>query len=409
ETETAAFWKRRGAEPSKINTEVFLLPAAASFEKEGSVTNSGRWAQWRQQCAAPPGEAKRDLWIVNELVLRLKDLYSKEGGPNAQAITQLTWDYGNPPDVHRVAREINGYDLKTGKLMASFAALADDGTTSCGNWLYCASYTEAGNMMARRNPKDTSGIGLYSQWAWCWPLNRRIIYNRASVDTKGEPWDPRRAVIRWDGEKKAWVGDVVDGGGAPGSVYPFIMKPEGVARIFGMGLADGPFPEHYEPWESPVVNLLTGQQCNPVFKVFGSEMDFKGEADRFPIVATTYRVSEHWQAGAMTRNLPWLVELVPEMFVEMSPELAEEKGIRNGDRVVVETARGRVQGVAIVTARFRPFHINGRVVHELGLPWHWGYSGLSTGDSANLLTPHVGDANTMIPEYKAFLCDVRKV
>jgi formate dehydrogenase-N alpha subunit len=404
ETETAAFWKRdAGVEPSDINTEVFLLPAAASVEKEGSITNSGRWSQWRYKGGEPPGEAKEDLWIVNKLVLKLKELYISEGGPLAEAITNLTWDYGaEHPDVHAVAKEINGYDLTTGKLMVSFAGLKADGTTSSGNWLYCASYTEAGNMAARRDlDDDPYNIGMYPKWAWCWPVNRRIIYNRASVDLDGNPWDAEHPVIKWVGG--TWVGDVPDGPWPPINVnpettkWPFIMKPEGHARLFGMGLADGPFPEHYEPWESPIDNPMSSVQNNPVFKIWDSE-----------IVATTYRLSEHWQAGQMTRNLPWLVELMPKMFVELSEELAAQKGISIGDIVVVETARGSAQGVATVTKRFKPFHLDGKVVHHIGLPWHWGYMGLSTGDSANVLTPHVGDANTMIPEYKAFLCNVRK-
>ncbi|MFC1935484.1 formate dehydrogenase-N subunit alpha, partial [Chloroflexota bacterium] len=413
ETETAAFWKRPGVNSSQINTEVFLLPAAVSFEKEGSVTNSGRWSQWRYKALNPPGEAEEDLWIINKLVLKLKELYNREGGPTEEAITRLTWDYGDTPDVHKVAKEINGYDLTTGELLPSFGKLKDDGTTTSGNWLYCASYTEAGNMAARRDPTPGPfGIGLHPNWGWVWPVNRRIIYNRASVDLDGIPWDKEHPVIWWQDGK--WVGDVPDGGWPPMAVdpektkHPFIMKPEGHARLFGMGRADGPFPEHYEPWESPVDNLLSGTQSSPAIKIWASEMDFKGDPNQFPIVATTYRVSEHWQSGQMTRNLPWLVELMPEMFVELSEELAREKDIENGGRVIVETARGQVEGVAIVTKRFKPFQINGREVHQIGMPWHWGYTGISKGDSANMLTPHVGDANTMIPEYKAFLCNIRK-
>jgi formate dehydrogenase major subunit len=413
ETETAAFWKRPGVDPASIKTEVFLLPAAASYEKEGSVTNSGRWMQWRYKAIDPPGEAEDDLWMMNQLVLKLRELYRNQGGPNAEAITRLTWDYGDKPDPNQVAKEINGYDLTTGKLLSTFGNLKNDGTTSSGNWLFCASYTEDGNMAARRDPTpDPFNIGLFPKWAWCWPLNRRIIYNRASVDLNGIPWDKEHPVIWWQNGK--WVGDVADGGYPPMAVdpattkYPFIMRNEGRARLFGMGLADGPFPEHYEPWESPVENQMSGTQNDPAFKIWDSNMDLKGEADRFPIVATTYRVSEHWQGGQMTRNLPWLVELMPEMFVELSEELAAEKGIENGKKVIVETARGQVEAVAIVTKRFQPFQLNGKVVHEIGMPWHWGYTGLSKGDSANMLTPHVGDANTMIPEYKAFLCNIRK-
>ncbi len=408
ETETAAFWKRPGVDPAQIKTEVFLLPACASYEKEGSVTNSGRWAQWRNKAIDPPGEAKDDLWMIVHLMDKVRALYANQGGLNAEAITKLTWDYGEHPDPNQVAKEINGYDLTTGKLAANFVGLKDDGTTSCGNWLFSGSYTEAGNMMARRDPKDNSTIGLYSNWAWCWPVNRRIIYNRASVDINGNPFDPKRAVVKWDPVAKKWSGDVVDGFGAnaPVVTYPFIMLPEGVARLFGMGMADGPFPEHYEPWESPVKNMLSKTDLNPAVKIFRPQE--QGTPDKFPYVGTTYRVSEHWQGGAMTRNLPWLCELMPEMFVELSEELAAEKGIRNGEKVIVESARGQLTGVAIVTKRLVPLRVDGQVIHHVGLPWHWGYMGLVTGDSANLLTPYIGDANTTIPEYKAFLVNIRR-
>jgi formate dehydrogenase major subunit len=411
-TETASFWKRPGANPADIQTEVFLLPALNSYEKEGSVTNSGRWSQWRYKCADGPGDADTDLWMLSAIYMKLKELYAAEGGPNAEAITRLTWEYGGEhPDVHMVAKEINGYDLTTGKLLPSFGKLKDDGTTTSGNWLYCASYTEDGNMAARRDlTPGAFDIGLFPKWSWCWPVNRRIIYNRASVDLNGVPWDKEHPVVWWQNGK--WVGDVPDGGWPPMAVdpartkYPFIMKPDGLSRMFGPGMAEGPLPEHYEPWEAPVDNLISRQQSNPAFKIWRPEE--QGTPDRYPIVCTTYRLVEHWQGGQMTRNQSWLVELQPEPFVEMSEELADEKSIRNGERVIVETTRGQVNMVAIVTKRFRPFKVNGTMVHQVGMPWHWGFIGLSKGDSANVLTPHVGDANTMIPEYKAFLCDIRK-
>lgn len=412
ETETAAHWKRPGVDPAAIQTEVFLLPAAASFEKEGSITNSGRWMQWRWKGAEPPGEARDDLWIIAALMRRLKELYDFEGGPQAEAITDLTWDYGEHPDPAQVAREINGYDLATGKLLNGFPNLKDDGTTSCGCWIYSGSFTENGNLAARRDDTDTSGIGLFANWAWSWPMNRRIIYNRASVDLDGQPWDAARPVIRWNGEK--WAGDVPDGGYPPLAVdpakgkLPFIMTAEGRARLFGTGLVDGPLPEHYEPWESPIPNALTGTQNDPVIAVWAQEIQQRGDPGRYPIVATTYRLSEHWQAGQMTRNLPWLIELFPQMFVEISEELAQEKGLHNGDKVVVETARGSIEIPVAVTRRLEPFYFAGRRIHQIALPWHWGYTGLSVGQSANILSPNVGDANTMIPEFKAFLCDVRR-
>ena len=409
ETETASFWKGPEVDPKKIKTEVFLLPAAASFEKEGSITNSGRWAQWRYQAVNPPGQAKDDLWILNAIFTRVQNLYKKEGGKFPEPITKLAWNYGEHPSSHTVAKEINGYNLTTGKLLANFTKLKDDGTTMCGNWLYSGSYTEDGNMMARRELDDPTGIGLYPKWTWCWPVNRRIIYNRASCDIKGNPWNPDKYVIKWNGEK--WVGDVPDYGKTvppEKNIGAFIMKPEGHARIFGMGLADGPFPEHYEPVESPVENMISSVQIDPIVKVWDSEMDKIGTSDTFPIIATTYRVTEHWQTGAMTRSLPWLVELMPNMFCEMSKSLAKKKSIKNGDKVKIKSARGEIEAYALVTDRFQPFKLNGKVVEEIGLAWHYGFIGLSKGDSANCLTPHVGDANTMIPEYKAFLCDVKK-
>jgi len=455
ETETSIFWKRPGVDPASINTEVFLLPAAASFEKEGSVTNSGRWMQWRYKCAEPPGEARTDLDMINELMIKIRELYTSDGGPNADGILNLIWNYDSEVDPNQVAKEINGYYLagdNQGKLINGFANLQANGTTSCGCWIYCGCYvgtesldafekkqltgevriwpddTYIGNRAARRYPVDVGNggydaaagykeIGLYSYWAWCWPVNRRIIYNRASVGLNGVPWDEAHPVLSWLNE--AWKGDVVDGTATSkpmdqGGQYPFIMRSEGHACLFAANvgpreasLADGPLPEHYEPWESPLeANPLSGTKNDPVIKVWRPQE--QSTPDQYPIVATTYRVVEHWQAGQMTRNLPWLVEQMPEMFVEMSEELAAEKGINNGNKVIVWNTRGEIKAVALVTKRFKPFQMNGTTVHQIGMPWHWGYSGLSTGDSANVLTPSVGDPNTTIPEYKAFLCNVRR-
>jgi len=429
ETETSIFWKRPGADPTGINTEVFLLPAVGSFEKEGSVTNSGRWMQWRYKCADSPGDAKADLDIMNELMAKIRDLYLKDGAaPNRDAIVNLTWYYGTHADPRQVAKEVNGYYLtgdKQGKQVISFASLMNDGSTASGNWLYCGSYVEPadeptapipGNRASRRNLDDSPyNIQLYSKWAWCWPVNRRIIYNRASVDLNGEPFDKEHPVIWW--KNAAWTGDVPDGGGKPmaeGGHLPFIMRSTGLAQLFGgvvgpreTSLADGPLPEHYEPWESPLAaNPMSGTMNDPVIKIWRPLE--QSLPDKYPIAATTYRVVEHWQAGQMTRNLPWLVEAMPNMFVELSEELAAEKGIANADEVIIENKRGSIKAVALVTKRFKPFQMNGKTVHQIGMTWHWGYAGLSTGDSANILTPSVGDPNTTIPEYKAFLCNIRK-
>ena len=438
DNETGSFWKGPGMDPKKIKTEVFMLPCATSVEKEGSITNSGRWMQWRYKAANPPGEALPDGQILMRLGKAVQHLYKKD--QNAvfpDPILNLKWDYSTHGefDPHKMAKEINGYFLKDmtikgvnykkGDLVPSFAFLQADGSTSSGNWLYCNSYTSKGNMSARR-VREKSGIGLNLGWAWCWPVNRRIIYNRASVDKYGKPWDKEHPVIAWDPNAKdgkgSWVGDVPDGGwppmlnadGTPNpkTKYPFIMKPEGHAHVFGPGLADGPFPEHYEPIECPVEkNLFSSQLVNPVAPTYDTKMDIYRSCDpKYPFVGTTYRVSEHWQTGVMTRWQPWLLEAEPQLFVEMSKELGKLKGINNGDKVIVESARGKVEAVAVVTIRLRPFQIGGNTVHQIGLPWHYGWvHPKNGGDSANLLTPSTGDPNTRIPETKAFMVNVRKV
>jgi formate dehydrogenase major subunit len=420
ENETGSFWRGPGMDPKKIKTEVFFLPCAASVEKEGSITNSGRWSQWRYKAADPPGDALPDGEIMVELMNKIRKLYRVEGGAFPEPILNLKWDYTTKGkfDSHKVAKEINGYFLadvtlkgklyKAGTLVPSFGSLQADGTTSSGNWLYCQSYTEKGNMAARRSTEDKSGIGLYSEWSWCWPVNRRIIYNRASVDQKGQPWDKEHPVIRFAGKvengkyvSKKWVGDVPDGGWYPmmnpdgtlrkDTKYPFIMKPDGHAHVFGPGRADGPFPEHYEPLECPIEkNLMSGQFVNPTIKEFGTDADTRATC-------------------VMTRWQPWLLETQPQSFCEMSHELAKLKGVKNGDKVTVESARGKVEAVAIVTVRFKPFKIAGTTIHQVGLPWCFGWvTPKDGGDSSNLLTPSIGDPNTKIPETKAFMVNVRK-
>lgn len=417
DNETGSFWKGPGMDPKKIKTEVFQLPCAAFMEKEGSVTNSGRWSQWRWKATNPPGQAMPDSEIMFELMKKVKALYKKEKGAFPDPVMNLKWDYETNKkfDIHAVAKEINGYDLATGKLVANFTKLKDDGTTSCGNWLFSGSYTEEGNMAARRKKDDPTGLGLFPQWAWCWPINRRIIYNRASVDLEGKPRNPAKTVVKWDAEAKKWIGDVPDGGWPPMGTegfYPFIMKPDGVASIFGPGLADGPFPEHYEPLECPIEkNIMSNQRINPVIKIFEGGLDTFATCDpKYPFVCTTYRVTEHWQTGVLTRWLPWLLETEPQMFCELSEELAKLRGIDNGDKVLVETSRGKVEATAIVTLRFKPFVVAGQTIHQIGLPWHFGWlHPKDGGDSANLLTPTIGDPNTMIPESKAFMANVTKI
>ena len=430
DSETGSFWKGPGMNPKKIKTEVFQLPCAASMEKEGSISNSGRLMQWRYKAANPPGEAKPDGDIMYELFKKVRALYAKDKGVLADPIVNLKWDYETNGhfDIHQVAKEINGYFLedvpehpvdkkayKKGTLVPSFVFLLDDGRTSSGNWVYCASYTEAGNMAARRKKTDPTGLGLYPEWSWAWPVNRRIIYNRASVDLQGNPRNPKRPLLKWDAEGKKWVGDIPDGPAPPmgdKGVYPFIMKPDGLLALFGPGLKDGPFPEHYEPLECPIEkNPMSGQMINPAIKLFKEGMDKFASCDpKYPFVCSTYRVTEHWQTGVLTRWLPWLIEAEPQLFVEMSLELGKLKGIKNGERVTVSTTRGQVEAVAIVTNRLKPFQVAGQTIHQIGLPYHFGWlHPKNGGDSANLLTPTVGDPNTMIPESKAFMANVTKL
>jgi len=443
DNETGSFWRGPGMSPADIQTEVFMLPCASSVEKEGSISNSGRWAQWRYKAVDPPGQALPDGEIMNELYFKVRELYLKEGGAYPDPVVNLTWDYGEKDasgkvkhiNIHAVAKEINGYFLedvydtkvdppkligKKGALVTSFPSLQADGTTSSGNWLYCNSYIlkdgKEVNMMARRGKDDKTGLGLYPEWSWCWPVNRRIIYNRASVDLQGNPWDPKRPLLQWNAADKKWVGDVPDGPAPPMGTdgkLPFIMKPDGVASIFGPGLNEGPFPEHYEALECPLEeNSMSKQRINPTIKIFGGESDAFFSCDlRYPYVATTYRASEHWQTGCMTRHCSWLLEMQPQNFVEMSVELAKELGIKNGEKVVVVSGRGEVEAVAMISERFKPFKVADSTVHQIGLTWHFGWQFPEDGsgfDSANLLTPNVGDANTMIPESKAFMVNVRK-
>jgi formate dehydrogenase major subunit len=426
DNETASFWKGPGMNPGEIKTEVFFLPCLTSVEKEGSITNSGRWMQWRYAAAKPPRGPKGDGDIMVELFEKVRSLYEGDG-KFTDPIKNLRWDFvkDGKYDPHAIAKLINGYfeqdttvkgkSFKKGTLVPSFAFLLDDGSTSSGNWLYCNSYTEKGNMAARREKKDPTGMGLYPEWSWCWPVNRRIIYNRASVDLTGKPWSKNKNILEYKDGK--WIGDVPDGGWPPmtnkeKTKRPFIMKPDGVGSVFGPGRADGPFPEHYEPLECPVPkNLMSSQRINPVAPVYGTEADAHFSCDpRFPFVGTTYRVTEHWQTGILTRWQPWLLELQPQLFVEMSNELGKLKGINNGDMCKVSSARGEVEAVAIVTGRFKPFKVQGTTVHQIGLPWCFGWvHPKDGGDSANLLTPSTGDPNTRIPETKAFMVNVDKL
>ena len=417
-TSASEFWHAPGVDPEDIQTEALFLPATHWIEKSGSFTNSGRWAQWKHQVLPAAGESRDDNRILGELYRRLLELYEDEGGAFPDPVLNIHWPYADPtnPGLEELAREVNGVDLRTGLQLPTFANLAADGSTSSGNWIYCGSWTEAGNQMDRRGVDDPTGLGYFHNWAWSWPLNRRILYNRASADANGEPWDPTRPGISWNGSR--WVGDVPD---FPATSAPaagqgaFIMTGEGVSRLFAPRnlTTDGPFPEHYEQTETPIDNLLSGTRRNPAaFLYEDAPASFAEDDVDFPYVATTYRVTEH--EHYVTQNVPYLVEAMPDFFVEIPVELAEEKGIENGGRVRVTSKRGEVEGVALVTKRMRPLRVgDNKVVYQVGIPVHWHYAGgkgegEATPMMANLLTPYIGDANVRTPEYKGFLVNIEK-
>ena len=431
ETETAGFWKAPkeygGPDPSKIQTEVFLLPAANFAEKDGTFTNSARWLQWKWKALDPPGQAKADQEILSRMLLAVRDLYKKEGGALPEAIANVSWAYTNPvnPDLSEVLKEMSGKALadipdpkdktkvlKTaGQQVDGFGQLQDDGSTMCGNWLHSGVYTEAGNNAQRRSTADPTGLGMFHNWGFSWPANRRIMYNRASADAEGKAWDPKRPGIVWNGEK--WVGDVPDikPDSKPGEFGAFIMLPEGVGRLYSPVLNDGPFPEHYEAVEAPIDNPLHPKvTSNPASKKFSTDKDVYGKKEDFPIVCTTYRLTEHFHYWTQHQQNGRLNEMQPGFFVEIPEGLAKEKGIANGSQVKVLSARGEIQGVAMVTKRMPELKIDGKPAWQIGFPIHWGFAGAAnhTGPLANTLTPSAMDANTWTPEYKAFLVKVEK-
>jgi formate dehydrogenase major subunit len=430
-TETASFWKQvpefNEVDPSKIKTEVFRLPSSCFAEEDGSLTSSGRWLQWHYKGAEPPAEAKNDIDIMAAIFLKVRELYQKDGGTLSEPILNLTWAYRIPsrPTPDEIARETNGQALadvpdpknpgaflaKEGDQLATFAHLQADGSTACGNWIYSGSWTQAGNMMARRDASDPTGLGVTPAWSWNWPANRRILYNRASADPSGKPWDAKRKYLAWTGKK--WAGaDVPDmrPDAAPEEhVGPFIMNPEGVARLFAPAMTDGPFPEHYEPFETPLEKnpLSPRALSNPAARLYKGDKEKLGTARDYPYVATTYRLTEHFHFWS--KHVQSLAVLQPEAFVEIGEALASEKGIRNGDRVTVRSKRGQIRAKAMVTKRIQALKIEGKTVHTVGIPFHWGWEGLAkAGPVTNTLTPFVGDANIQTPEFKAFLVNVEK-
>lgn len=472
ETETATFWKDSPEvlsgelKPESIATEVFLLPAAATAEMDGTYTNTQRLLQWHDRACDPPGDARSDLWFTVQLGLRLKTLHADSKLPRDRPIQALTWDYIDPaenagwrikdePSATRVLKEINGTYVATGRPVRSFGDLKADGSTACGAWIYSGVYAptpqqpDGHNFAANRQGDDWVALG----WGFAWPANRRILYNRASADPAGRPWPKEARLARahgkgekgyvyWDPEWRGpdpgkpdqtiqgrWVGlDVPDfpvnkppdRPGKPDGVgldfhdgaSPFIMKGDGKGWLFApSGTVDGPLPTHYEPYESPVPNLLyPGRSSNPVAKVYhvpGNPYAPPGSAE-YPAVLSTYRLTEHHLSGSMSRWLPWLAALQPELFVELSPEHAGEIGVANVDWVKVITPRATIRAKALVTRRIRPFVIGGKPVHHVGMPWHWGYKGVVTGDVVNDLAALVGDPNVNIHEAKVFVCRVEK-
>jgi formate dehydrogenase major subunit len=418
EQETASFWREDilalvDKKPEDVQTEAFLLPAANFAEKDGSFVNSARWIQWKWKAIDPPGQAKPDQEVIGRIFLKVRELYEKEGGRFADPIARLNWWYSNPasPALDEVAKELNGWSIADGRQLARFVDAQADGTTLSGNWLYIGSYTDAGNLAQRRSTADPSGMGRYGDWGYSWPANRRILYNRASADGEGKPWDASRPALAWNGQR--WTGDVPDI--APDSppqagLGAFLMLPEGVARLFVPGqFAEGPWSEHYEPAESPIANPLhPAQSSNPAVKPFSTMHDVLGSAEEYPIVCTTYRLTEHFHYW--TKNNPYNVQLQPDFFVEMPEELAREKGIANGELVRVTSARGSIEGRAMVTKRIRPMTVGGKTVYQIGFPIHWGFLGRGEqrGSLANLVTPTIVDPNSFAPEYKGFLVKVEK-
>jgi formate dehydrogenase major subunit len=435
--ETSEFWRAPGIstdDMKKINTTVYRLPGAGFAEKDGTFVNSARWLQWKNVALPPPGQAKVDQEILATIFLKVRDLYKKEGGKFPDPILNVWWPYTDArnPSLSELAKEINGKALaditdpktnqtiKAGQQLPGFALLKDDGTTLSGNWLYCGSWTEAGAMIQRRGTEDPSGLGIYPNWGWSWPMNRRVMYNRASCDLNGKPWDPERRQVWWDEGKQSWVGnDVPDF--KPDSppkdhMGPFIMNPEGVGRLFvPLGpMADGPFPEFYEPIESPIANPLhPNQSTNPVVKKYKTELDKYGTPEQgFNVICTTYRLTEHYHYW--TKNNPMNVQLVPEPFVEVPVELADRMGLRGGEKVKVTSARSQYIAKAMVTRRIRPMKIDGKETFQIGIPIHWGFRGIAEDEGktakslTNQLTPTVIDPNAFTPEFKGFLVKIEK-
>jgi formate dehydrogenase major subunit len=441
ETETAAFWKRPGVDPKTIQTEVLLLPASFFMEKNGSVTNSGGIIQWRYAAVKPPGQAKPDGEIVDYVFRRVRDLVHESREPKDEIIKQAFWTYTTAEDV---LREINGRalqdigsDLKKGDLVSKTGELKPDGTTSSGSWIYAGVFSKGENLSKRRDSRtDPGNLGLYPNFAWTWPNNMRVLYNRASCDKNGKPYPNCKPIVWWDEEKKRWAGhdipdvpSLTDGPGTPNGCRAFYQNAEGVGRLFAAAYddpdptnrnqprdysyvpKDGPLPEMYEPVESPVANVLHANvRHNPLLKYprVGSHQPV-GRVEEFPYVLMTSTVPEHWCGGSTTRNIPWVNELMPEPVVEIPESLGRKLDVKSGDLVKVSTARGEVEVKAVVTKRMQPLKIDGQEVTVVWMPYNWGFQGLSTGPSVNHLTIDAVDPGAGTQESKACLVNVVKV
>ncbi len=439
--ESATWWKD-GPEietgelrTEDIRTEVFFMPAAAHTEKDGSFTNTQRMLQWHHQAVEPAGETRSELWFTYHLGRIIREKLAASTDEMDRPVLDLTWDYPvkgplDEPDAEAVLAEINGRGAD-GRPLTAYTQLKSDGSTSCGCWIYCGVYADGVNQPARRKP-HTEQDWVAAEWGWAWPANRRILYNRASADPDGKPWSDRKALVWWDAEKGKWTGhDVPDfepdkapdyqpphGSEGPAALAgndPFIMQADGKAWLYApTGVLDGPLPAHYEPQESPFANPLYEQQRNPVRQVMRSIPENRYEpsgdapgADVFPYVTTTYRLTEHHTAGGMSRWQPYLAELQPEFFCEVSPELAAERDLDHGGWATIISARGVIEARVMVTERIAPLVVDGRALHQIGLPYHWGPNGYSTGDAANELLHLSLDPNTHIQETKALTCDIR--
>jgi formate dehydrogenase major subunit len=438
--ESATFWKD-GPEiesgelrTEDVRTEVFFFPAAAHTEKNGSFTNTQRMLQWHHAAVEPYGAARSDLWFAYHLGRLIREKLANSTDAMDRPILDLTWDYPTEgsiaePSAEAVLAEINGWDAD-GQPLASYEQLHEDGSTACGCWIYCGVYANGINQAARRKPgRDQNWVA--NEWGWAWPANRRILYNRASADPDGRPWSERKALVWWDHDEGKWTGhDVPDfsatkspwhqpspdarGPDALSGTDAFVMQADGKAWLFvPAGLTDGPLPTHYEPQDSPVPNLLYSQQRNPVRQVFSDAHNryhpgpSEAGSSVFPYAITTYRLTEHHTAGGMSRWVPYLSELQPEMFCEVSPELAQERGLEHGGWATVVTARAAIEARVLVTDRIPPLIVHGRTIHQIGLPYHWGPNGYSVGDAANELASLSLDPNVHIQEVKAMSGDIR--